>query len=76
LVLWFVIEHLVDDVREMKNVMENIQLHFFLEIQISPFNVPMVCLDLHVVESIEQLNPPTVVHVWPLILGLESLQLV
>jgi hypothetical protein len=36
----------------------------------------MVCFDLQVVELDEQLDPPTMVPVWPLVLGLEFLQLV
>jgi hypothetical protein len=36
----------------------------------------MVCLDLQVVELVEQLDPLTMVPIWPHVLGLESLQLV
>jgi hypothetical protein len=36
----------------------------------------VVCFDLHVVEHVEQPDPPNVVLVWPLVLGMESLQLV
>jgi hypothetical protein len=75
-ILWFITKPLVDHVGEMKNVMETTQLYLFLEIQISPFGAPMVCLDLQVVEFVEQLNPPTMVLVWPHVMGLESLQLV
>jgi hypothetical protein len=60
----------------MKNMMETIQLDFFLKIKISPFGAPMVCLDLQVVEPIEQLDSSIVVLVWPHVMGLKFLHLV
>jgi hypothetical protein len=74
LVLWLVTEPFVSDVCEMRIVMETTQLDFFLEIQISPFSAHVVCFDLQVVELVEQPNLPTMVPIWPPVLGLESLQ--
>jgi hypothetical protein len=55
--------------------METTQLDFFSKIQISPFCAPMVYLNLHAMEPIEQHGPPIMVIIWPHVLGLESLQL-
>jgi hypothetical protein len=57
----------------MMNVMETTQLHFFQKIQIFTFGAPVVCLDLQMVEPIEQLDLLNAVHVWSFVLGLESL---
>jgi hypothetical protein len=57
----------------MMNVMETTQQDFSLEILISPFGVPIVGLDLQVMEHVKQFDPPIVVPVWPLVMGLESL---
>jgi hypothetical protein len=63
LVLWFVIALLINDVGEMMNVMETTQLDFFWEIQIFTSNAPVVCLDLQVVEHVEQPDLLIVGHV-------------
>lgn len=55
------------------NVMETTQQGFSLQILISPFGALIVGLDLQVMELVKQFDPPTVVPVWPLVLGLESL---
>ncbi len=54
-------------------MMETTQQDFSLEILISPFGVPIVGLDLQVMEHVKQFDPPIVVPVWPLVMGLESL---
>ncbi len=54
-------------------MMETTQLHFFQKIQIFTFGAPVVCLDLQMVEPIEQLDLLNAVHVWSFVLGLESL---
>ncbi len=56
--------------------MQTTMLDFFLETQNFPFNARVVCLDLQVMELIEQLHPLTMVLVWSLVVGLESLQVV
>jgi hypothetical protein len=76
LILWFVVELRVDYVGKVTNVMDTTQVGFCLDIQISPFGVLVVCLDLQVMEPIGQLDLQTMVPIWPPTMGLEPLQLV
>jgi len=54
-------------------MMETTKIDFSLEILISPFGVLAVRLDLQVMEPVKQFDPSTMVPVWPLVIGLESL---